>query len=110
MSSIRADQFGGGRVVDNTDEVPGTRAPLVLNMDKFNDVTEQVSRVSESSGAPLVWYVAFVGALGLLGLLGFCVLYLIVTGVGAARRADDTDRHRRRREPPLPRDPQPPTD
>ena len=33
MSSIHADDpFRGGHIVDNTAEVPGTRAPLVLNM------------------------------------------------------------------------------
>ena len=81
MSSIRADQVGG-RIVDNTTEVPGTRAPLVLNMTTFGQVTAQVSKVSEAGRAPLAWYVAFAGSLGLLGLLGVCVLYLIFTGVG----------------------------
>ncbi|NCF40639.1 MAG: hydrogenase, partial [Planctomycetia bacterium] len=81
MSSIRSDQVGG-RIVDNTEEVPGTRAPLVLNMDTFGQVTNAVSKVSEAGGAPIAWYIGFAGALGLLGVLGFCVLYLIFTGVG----------------------------
>ncbi|MDA1014721.1 MAG: polysulfide reductase NrfD [Planctomycetota bacterium] len=51
-------------------------------MERFGEVTEQVSRVSEAPRAPLAWYVAFAGSLGLLSLLGFCVLYLIFTGVG----------------------------
>ena len=74
MSSIRSDQVGG-RIVDNTEEVPGTRAPLVLNMDTFGQVTNAVSKVSEAGGAPIAWYIGFAGALGLLGVLGFCVLY-----------------------------------
>ena len=49
MSSIRSDQVGG-RIVDNTEEVPGTRAPLVLNMDTFGQVTNAVSKVSEAVG------------------------------------------------------------
>ena len=82
MSTIPADPFGGGRIVDNTDETPGTRAPLVLNMDEFNQVTEQVCRVAEANRTPLAWYIGFAGSLGLLGLLGFCIMYLIFTGVG----------------------------
>ena len=50
MSSIRADQVGG-RIVDNTEEVPGTRAPLVLNMDTFGQVTNAVATVRASEPA-----------------------------------------------------------
>ena len=69
-------------IVDNTVDRPGERAPLVLNMDKFNQVTATVCRVSEADKAPFAWYVAFAGALGLLGVLGLCIGYLIFTGVG----------------------------
>ena len=82
MSSLPADGFKPTRVVDNTGDIPGERAQLVLNMDTFNQVTEQVSRVAESNRTPLAWYIGFTGALGLLGLLGFCIMYLIFTGVG----------------------------
>ncbi|MCA9283612.1 MAG: polysulfide reductase NrfD, partial [Phycisphaerales bacterium] len=68
--------------VDNTVELPGERAPLVLKIDRFSQVTEQVSRVSEAKRPPLAWTVAFLIALSATGMLGFLVLYLIFTGVG----------------------------
>jgi molybdopterin-containing oxidoreductase family membrane subunit len=69
-------------IVDNTVDAPGERAPLVLNMDKFSQVTATVCRVSEAEKAPTAWYIAFAAALGLLSVLGACIGYLIVTGVG----------------------------
>ena len=61
---------------DNTQDVPGSRAPLVLNMDKFNQVTQQVCQVAEARRTPMAWYITFALGLGLLSLLGFCILYL----------------------------------
>ncbi|MFM7808215.1 MAG: NrfD/PsrC family molybdoenzyme membrane anchor subunit, partial [Planctomycetota bacterium] len=60
----------------------GQRAPLVLHMDKFHQVTRQVCQVAESKRPPFAWYAAFVVSLSLVGLLGVCVNYLIFTGVG----------------------------
>ncbi|MFM7050811.1 MAG: NrfD/PsrC family molybdoenzyme membrane anchor subunit, partial [Planctomycetota bacterium] len=71
-----------GRVTDNTVDRPGERAPLVLNMNTFGEVTATVCRVNEAQKAPFAWYVAFAAALGLLSLLGLCITYLIFTGVG----------------------------
>ena len=82
MTTLPADGFGRERIVDNTSETPGERAPLVLNMDTFGEVTEKVARVAETPRTPIAWYIGFAGSLGLLGLLGFCILYLIFTGVG----------------------------
>jgi len=69
-------------LVDNTVDVPGERAPLVLNHDSFNAVTETVCRVSEAPRPPLVWTIGFLASLLLTGMLGMMVIYLIITGVG----------------------------
>lgn len=66
---------------DNTQQPTGSRAPLVLNMHKFGEVTHQVCRIAENR-PPMAWYIAFVICLGMMGFLGFCVTYLIFTGVG----------------------------
>jgi len=85
MSSLpvnRQTALPGFQESDNTAENPGVRAPLVLNMDRFGQVTRQVCQVAESKKPPFAWYAAFTISLGLVGLLGFCVNYLIFTGVG----------------------------
>ena len=61
-----------GRITDNTVDRPGERAPLVLNMNTFGEVTATVCRVNEAGKAPFAWYVAFAAALGLLSVLGAC--------------------------------------
>ena len=68
--------------VDNTEETPGIRAPLVLNHDSFHQVTETVCRVAEAKRPPLAWTVTFLIALLLTGMLGVMVTYLIFFGVG----------------------------
>ncbi|MEY4827317.1 MAG: hypothetical protein RLZZ288_868, partial [Planctomycetota bacterium] len=72
----------GFEETDNTADVPGKRATLVLHMDRFNQVTRQVCQVAESKRPPFAWYAAFAVSLALVGLLGICVNYLIFTGVG----------------------------
>ena len=59
-----------GRMTDNTVDRPGERAPLVLNMNTFTEVTATVCRVNEAEKAPFAWYVAFAASLGLLSVLG----------------------------------------
>jgi len=81
VSVIDRGQLGFVQV-DNTEEIPGHRARLVLNMDRFGEVTHQVARVSEARRAPLAWYIAFVVSLGLVGFLGICITYLVFAGVG----------------------------
>jgi len=49
--------------VDNTLEVPGKRAPLVLGNKNFADVTDTVTSITLHK-TPRAWYVAFVLALG----------------------------------------------
>jgi Ni/Fe-hydrogenase subunit HybB-like protein len=82
MTSINVDPELRSGETDNTQDVPGSRAPLVLNMNKFNQVTQQVCQVAEARRTPMAWYITFAIGLGLLSLLGFCIVYLIVTGVG----------------------------
>jgi molybdopterin-containing oxidoreductase family membrane subunit len=67
--------------VDNTIERPGTRAPLFLGGDKFDDVTNAVASIPMRK-TPMAWYFAFAVALGLLALFGLTIAYLILTGVG----------------------------
>jgi Ni/Fe-hydrogenase subunit HybB-like protein len=68
--------------VDNTADVPGKRAPLVLGMDTFGEVTRAVVRSNESKRPPMAWTVMFAISLMMVGALGFAVNYLIFTGVG----------------------------
>lgn len=68
--------------VDNTVDPINGRAPLVIGCRDFHDVTHAVCRVNEAPKPPMAWNIAFAIALSFVGLLGFCVLYLIVTGVG----------------------------
>src|SRR5439155_10362251 len=67
--------------VDNTIDIPGKRAPLVLGNKNFADVTDTVTSITLHK-TPRAWYVAFVLALGLLGLLFVTIGYLVTTGVG----------------------------
>lgn len=69
-------------VLDNTYEDPTRRAPLVLGVNSFHDVTKEVCQVSEVPRPPLAWTISFAISLAILGMLGFCILYLIFTGVG----------------------------
>ncbi len=69
-------------VVDNTFDDPLRRAPLVLNHDRFDTVTEEVCRVNEETHPPLAWYITFGISIFLFGILGVMVLYLLATGVG----------------------------
>ncbi len=69
-------------VVDNTFDDPLRRAPLVLNHDRFDTVTEEVCRVNEETHPPLAWYITFGISIFLFGILGVVVLYLLATGVG----------------------------
>jgi hypothetical protein len=50
---------------DNTQQPTGSRAPLVLNMHKFGEVTHQVCRIAENR-PPMAWYIAFVICLGMM--------------------------------------------
>jgi Ni/Fe-hydrogenase subunit HybB-like protein len=71
------------REVDNTaDGHPAQRPPLVTGDRSFATITEIVSRVPESNGAPLAWWLAFGFATTLVGLWVFAIGYLLVTGVG----------------------------
>ena len=69
-------------VIDNTFDDPTKRAPLVLNHDTFDSVTNDIARVNEARRAPRAWYIAFVISLVWTGILGVLILYLIATGVG----------------------------
>ena len=67
--------------VDNTIDIPGRRAPLVLGGKDFGDVTATVARVAEMP-TPIGWYIGFGISLTLLGVYTLSVIYLLLTGVG----------------------------
>lgn len=76
MSTVTAD------LLDNTQERPGVRSPLVLGGHDNSSVTERVCTIAESPKPPLAWYVAISisgsATLMLFGLIG----YLLTTGIG----------------------------
>jgi molybdopterin-containing oxidoreductase family membrane subunit len=67
---------------DNTFDVPGQRAPLILEHKSLHDITETVCGVNEAAQPPKSWYIMFALSVMLLGALGAMVLYLFFTGVG----------------------------
>ncbi len=70
-----------GGEVDNTQDVPGRREPLVLGGLTDSSVTDKVCAVVETKPSKQ-WFLAFMISLSALGLLGILVPYLIFTGIG----------------------------
>jgi len=68
--------------IDNTIDVPGRRAPLVLNHNTFGAVTNTICRVNEDPAPPKAWTIAFVISAFWMAVFGGLVGYLIATGVG----------------------------
>jgi molybdopterin-containing oxidoreductase family membrane subunit len=68
--------------IDNTLDIPGQRAPLVLGGHDFTSVTDTVSAVWEARRPPRAWYIAFAIAVTLLAVLGAMIGYLVFNGVG----------------------------
>jgi len=68
--------------IDNTIDVPGRRAPLVLNHTTFGAVTNTICRVNEDPSPPKAWMIAFVISAFWMAVFGGLVGYLIATGVG----------------------------
>ncbi|HEX8324224.1 MAG TPA: NrfD/PsrC family molybdoenzyme membrane anchor subunit [Tepidisphaeraceae bacterium] len=69
------------REIDNTNEPPGQRAPLVVGGRNFTSITDVVTDVNLKP-APLAWYIGFGISLTLLGVYVLSVAYLLTTGVG----------------------------
>ena len=69
------------REIDNTDDIPGRRAPLITGDQSFSSITDMVCRVAEEP-QPMVWYVAF--GFSSLVAVSFAILtgHLILNGVG----------------------------
>lgn len=57
------------------------RAPLVTHNRSMSWVTERISKIAEEP-TPLWWWILFIPSSALAGVSVFCILYLIVTGVG----------------------------
>jgi molybdopterin-containing oxidoreductase family membrane subunit len=68
--------------LDNTVDVPGQRAPLILGGHDFGSLTEVACAPWAAHRPPRAWYVAFAIALSLLAILGAMIGYLFFNGVG----------------------------
>ena len=68
--------------IDNTQNDPSRRAPLVVGEHDFASVTETVCSIAERPRPPRAWYIAFGFSLTLLGVMGAMIAYLIYTGIG----------------------------
>ena len=68
--------------IDNTNEEPGTRTPLVLGGLDYTGVTETVCAPWEAENPPKIWWLVFAAAVSLLLVLGGCVNHLLMKGVG----------------------------
>ncbi|MBX3452323.1 MAG: polysulfide reductase NrfD [Planctomycetaceae bacterium] len=68
--------------IDNTQETPGHRAPLVIGHHTYGSITETVCRVAEAPHPPRAWYIAFAISVLLVLMLGGLITHLLLTGVG----------------------------
>jgi molybdopterin-containing oxidoreductase family membrane subunit len=68
--------------IDNTQETPGHRAPLVIGHQTYASITETVCRVAEAPHPPKAWYIAFAISVLLVLMLGGLITHLLLTGVG----------------------------
>ena len=68
--------------IDNTNEEPGTRTPLVLGGLDYTGVTETVCAPWEADNPPKIWWLILAAAISLLLVLGGCVNHLLMKGVG----------------------------
>ena len=68
--------------VDNTNEDPHNRSPLILEHKDFGSVTDVILNVNESARAPKSWYFALAISFSLMSMLGVMIGYLFFTGVG----------------------------
>jgi len=69
-------------LINNTHEVPGKRASLVLGGLNNSSITDRVCEIAEASTPPRAWYIAFTVSSSLTLMLFGLVGYLIFTGVG----------------------------
>jgi Ni/Fe-hydrogenase subunit HybB-like protein len=76
MSTITAD------LLDNTQERPGARSPLILGTHTNSSITDRVCQIAESPSPPRAWYIAFAISSSLTLMLFGLVGYLLTTGIG----------------------------
>src|SRR5688572_2514108 len=69
------------REIDNTQEIPGKRGPLVLGGHDLKGITDVVTNVNLKP-ALTGWYIGFAVSAMLFSVYGLSVLYLLTTGVG----------------------------
>src|SRR3954462_12421828 len=79
MTTMTTNRIGVD--IDNTQDDPRVRAPLVVGGKDLMGVTDAVVNVAQRP-TTLGGKIGFAGALMLLGLLGVCLTYLLTTGVG----------------------------
>ena len=68
--------------LNNTTELPGTRAPLVLGGLDNTAVTDRICQIAEAPKPPLAWYIAFAISSSVTVMLFGLIGYLVTTGVG----------------------------
>ena len=82
MASINLPSIGFREPeVDNTQDDPRVRSPLITGTRTFGDLTDAVAAPAEWT-TPLAWYICFGIAFSGTCLLGLTILMLLVTGVG----------------------------
>ncbi|MCA8988211.1 MAG: hydrogenase, partial [Planctomycetaceae bacterium] len=76
MASISVDNY------DNTVEVPGQRAALVVGQNDYQSVTDKVCLLAEKPTIPPMYFVALGISVTWLIILKCCIIYLLTQGVG----------------------------
>ncbi|HXK94417.1 MAG TPA: polysulfide reductase NrfD, partial [bacterium] len=68
--------------IDNTQNDPRRRAPLITGDNDFASITEKVCAIVEQPKPPRAWYIAFAVSVFWTGVLFAMIAYLIGTGLG----------------------------
>ena len=72
------------REIDNTEDMPGRRAPLITGNQTYTSVTEMVCRVAEDP-QPRLWWILFGMASLTASMFLMLIGFLIYKGVTPAR-------------------------
>ncbi|MFM8326058.1 MAG: NrfD/PsrC family molybdoenzyme membrane anchor subunit, partial [Pirellulaceae bacterium] len=81
MFATNADSQVLSTEIDNTEETPGRRAPLVTGNHTYHTITETVCRVAEQP-QPKLWYLLFAVSSSLALMFVLLIGYLFYKGVG----------------------------
>lgn len=70
------------REIDNTQNNPAQRSPLIVGDNNFATITDQVCGIAEMKRPPLAWLILFGISAAWAMFFGILILYLITTGIG----------------------------